>query len=399
MRRAGAPVLWKSLPGRLYRHRSQGNCRGDFSAGFNKPLQGLSIDGERGTGVNELAVRLRQVFPASLKCATRNYMAAAALLGLAYGIYQIHPYYQSWLSHVHFWHFFTVSDQEVFKGLLVIYLAVLPLFYLTLPDSHPPKSILFWRAVVHAPRRRMTESERVAVLAVMVKFIFVPLMWVWLLQHGASIIASFKDVLHHDQFFPNGYWLLLHLIMFVDVLFFTIGYCVEHPALGNEIRSVEPTVLGWMVTLLCYPPFNQFTDTMLGWYSKEYPEVDSLWLQSLLAAGILTSMTIYAWASVALNLKASNLTHRGIVAHGPYAFVRHPAYVAKNIAWWIGALPVLGAALQDSLQELVRALASLSAWSFLYYLRAVTEERHLSRDPAYLDYCRRVPDRFIPRWR
>ncbi|MCK7492814.1 MAG: hypothetical protein MZW92_15765 [Comamonadaceae bacterium] len=51
---------------------------------------------------------------------------------------------------------------------------------------------------------------------------------------------------------------------------------------------------------------------------------------------LLVLMAIYASASVALGLKAGNLTHRGIVARGPYAFIRHPAYTCKNMAWWIG---------------------------------------------------------------
>ena len=40
----------------------------------------------------------------------------------------------------------------------------------------------------------------------------------------------------------------------------------------------------------------------------------------------------YALASIALNFKSSNLTNRGIVARGPYAIVRHPAYITKNLA-------------------------------------------------------------------
>ena len=39
---------------------------------------------------------------------------------------------------------------------------------------------------------------------------------------------------------------------------------------------------------------------------------------------LLISLGIYSWASVALGFKASNLTNRGIVSHGPYAYVRHP---------------------------------------------------------------------------
>ena len=61
---------------------------------------------------------------------------------------------------------------------------------------------------------------------------------------------------------------------------------------------------------------------------------------------LLLAMTVFAWSSVALGFKASNLTNRGIVSRGPYAFVRHPAYAAKNLAWWIGAVPGLIGALR-----------------------------------------------------
>ncbi len=57
---------------------------------------------------------------------------------------------------------------------------------------------------------------------------------------------------------------------------------------------------------------------------------------------LLVALAVFSWASIALGFKASNLTNRGIVTHGPYAFVRHPAYAAKNLAWWLGALPTVG---------------------------------------------------------
>ena len=46
---------------------------------------------------------------------------------------------------------------------------------------------------------------------------------------------------------------------------------------------------------------------------------------------ILVVLTgIYAWATMAFGLRFSNLTHRGILTHGPYAFTKHPAYMSKN---------------------------------------------------------------------
>jgi protein-S-isoprenylcysteine O-methyltransferase Ste14 len=108
-------------------------------------------------------------------------------------------------------------------------------------------------------------------------------------------------------------------------------------------------------------------------------------------------MAIYASASVALGLKASNLTHRGIVARGPYAVVRHPAYVCKNLAWWIGAVPLVIAAFQDSLLEALWTAGSVLAWSALYVLRSLTEEDHLrSVDGEYDAYASKVRYRFIP---
>ena len=113
-------------------------------------------------------------------------------------------------------------------------------------------------------------------------------------------------------------------------------------------------------------------------------------------------MGVYSLASVALGFRASNLTHRGIVSWGPYRFVRHPAYMCKNLAWWIGGIPILmGVFSQDSGNSLFIAflLAFLTAccWSGIYFLRAITEERHLrSVNGEYDVYCKKVPYRFIP---
>ena len=39
---------------------------------------------------------------------------------------------------------------------------------------------------------------------------------------------------------------------------------------------------------------------------------------------------IYAWGTVAFGIRFSNLTHRGILTNGPYAWTRHPAYVSEE---------------------------------------------------------------------
>ena len=108
---------------------------------------------------------------------------------------------------------------------------------------------------------------------------------------------------------------------------------------------------------------------------------------------VLALFAIYVSATVALGAKCSNLTNRGIVSRGPYAIVRHPAYIAKNLAWWVTVIPVLHITNPAHAAGIVM---SMGAWTLIYFLRAITEERHLLADPEYQEYAKKVKYRFIP---
>lgn len=318
---------------------------------------------------------------------TLNYAAALGVMGIGYGVYKLHPFLTS---------FYTTANFELFAYAFWGYIIVLPFYYLSLPHGHPTKCRLAWRALRNLPRRMPTQEEKVALLAVLIKLYFLPMMIGWLAHHSAATVNYAQQFAQSGAFFPDGYWALFNLAFLVDVACFTVGYAVEHPRLGNEIRSVDPTVAGWLVALLCYPPFNEVTQVLLGWHSSDYPGFEALWAQYVGGGAILGLMSIYAWASVALAFKASNLTHRGIVIRGPYRWVRHPAYAAKNLAWWVGALPVLLTQWSAGPSAFCFALFGTLGWSFIYFLRAITEERHLRRDPTYVAYCERVRYRFVP---
>ena len=56
------------------------------------------------------------------------------------------------------------------------------------------------------------------------------------------------------------------------------------------------------------------------------------------------------------------------------------------LGWWLFMLPVASPA----------AVASVALWSTIYYLRAITEEQHMSLEPDYQAYRVAVRHRFIP---
>jgi protein-S-isoprenylcysteine O-methyltransferase Ste14 len=85
------------------------------------------------------------------------------------------------------------------------------------------------------------------------------------------------------------------------------------------------------------------------------------------------------------------------VRRGLYRSIRHPAYLFKNLAWWTGALPLLIGQAKTSAQSFFWTAFCIGGWSALYLLRALCEERHLSRHADYREYLKQVPYRFIPR--
>jgi len=308
--------------------------------------------------------------------------------------------------------------QSAFSGLDFLlcaacaYVAVLAAYFLTQSDPGVSKSLRFFRVLGRAARSPsallkggLTPEDGLAVRSTLLKAFFGPMMSMFLMIHcmaawanGSAILAAGDGESGARAIFDRfGFWFLMQLILFVDVLVFTIGYLVESRRLGSEIRSVDPTLLGWAAALLCYPPFNSLTGRLLGAPVSDFPQFDDPTMHLAVNLTLLALMAVYTSASVALGLKASNLTHRGIVSRGPYSLVRHPAYVCKNMAWWIGALPLITAQFAESFTQGLAAVGSVAAWSALYVLRALTEEDHLRRvDGEYEAYAARVRYRFVP---
>jgi protein-S-isoprenylcysteine O-methyltransferase Ste14 len=180
---------------------------------------------------------------------------------------------------------------------------------------------------------------------------------------------------------------LISFCYIIDVHLATVGYTLTMRPLDAHIREANPYGMAWVAALMCYPPFIlmigdrplNYEVNIIGWGSWLGGSEALAWLW----AGLLIALTaIYAWATAAFGIRFSNLTHRGILTHGPYAWTRHPAYISKNTFWWLSSLPMLSMTVTDS----IRNTMLLAIISGIYYWRAKTEEKQLLADPAYRDY-------------
>jgi protein-S-isoprenylcysteine O-methyltransferase Ste14 len=219
----------------------------------------------------------------------------------------------------------------------------------------------------------------------LIKGFFLPLMFTYMCNDLSRFLAcdfaqltAFKNWFDflHDQFY------------FIDVGLVAMGYLMSFRIADTHLRSAEPTMLGWAVALMCYQPFWSLIGQQYFSYETGYPWGAWLWdtpvIYGIWGTTILVLVSIYVWATVIFGARFSNLTHRGIITNGPYRWTKHPAYVSKNLSWWLLSVPFV---VQSTTAEALRHCLLLAGLNFIYLMRAKTEEWHLSRDPDYVAYA------------
>lgn len=336
----------------------------------------------------------------SFRAAVWRFAGLWLLVSLFAGVYSLHPYYQG--------PFFAAFHPVVTNG--YVFFCGYGFFYVWLTyrwrrrvrdDFSDPALLALsclrhaWRAMragTWSPWLQYWKSRRVKLLllALGVKLFFIPLMVVFLAEHVDHASRLWRHSAGTDSVLAQLNWGLTwmyHLIFVCDTAVALVGYSCESVWLKNRTRSVDRTWLGWVVCLMCYPPFNDVAGLYLplreGGNSLALGEVTLVVLRFL----TLICFAGYLWATLALGVRFSNLSNKGIVTRGPYRWVRHPAYLCKNAAWWLEKLPTMAD---------FHNVLPLLAWNAVYVIRGLTEERHLRADPAYRVYCAQVPYRFIP---
>jgi len=356
----------------------------------------------------------------STGCALKHYLASAGLYGLLLAVLALNPWFRGLLSI----EYDGVTAMRIYWWLYLAYLGLaLPVYLAVRPASlADSKSLLILRGLgravrtalarlrgAPAPALALSDPEKNALMFLGIKLFYGPLMLnsAFLELRSCQGLNQASHGMDFIGWLDWYYIMLVHLVFLLDSCLFFFGYHTEAGFLRNKIRYVETNIWRILVCIMCYPPFNQVTVSVFGG-SFENPYIvvagdyRSVWTWGVRGVAVFSLLLLIS-SSGSLFTRASNLTNRGIVTWGPYRYVRHPGYLAKNLFWLATLLPAFVpnlASVQFSWLgyglSCVCVIGGFVCWGTVYFLRAVTEEQFLGRDPEYTAYCQRVKWRFIP---
>lgn len=218
-----------------------------------------------------------------------------------------------------------------------------------------------------------------------IKGFFLPIMFTYL----ALTMPKLADKLPY--IFASPVETVLYIITAAVVFELTIvvvGYSMTVRLFDAHIRSPNKLLGAWVVTMICYEPFNRVMSGQIYPYHaarswadviEGYPLLMWPWLVLILSAFL-----VWVWSTAIFGLRWSNLTHRGVITNGPYRYTKHPDYIAKSVFFWLTSAPFLTA---FTIWEAVTLCLGLVMVNAVYFGRALMEEKHLSVDPDYVDYA------------
>lgn len=172
-----------------------------------------------------------------------------------------------------------------------------------------------------------------------------------------------------------------------------IGYFWESNFTRTRFRQVDPYPMDWLITLICYVPFNIWISTFLpnlvdttmpreSWFNTP-------WFTYSTDILILLFLVGYIASGISLYFSTSNLTYKAIQTRGPYAIIRHPATLCK-----IGYFTV--SMLKFAPSHTLLNLFAFILWIAIYVGRTMAEERFLNHIGEYQTYKAKVRYRFVP---
>lgn len=197
------------------------------------------------------------------------------------------------------------------------------------------------------------------------------------------------------QYIDDTSDMFITLIMTITTTVFAISYITEAEFLKNKIKYADTTPLGVLSCVMCFYPFATITTKLFPVFSEDFIPVGNNILRIILSLTLIITSIISMIAILRLGTKSGNLTNRGIVTGFPYNIVRHPDYSMQILFAITLTIPMFFIDGTGFAEKIFYPL-STCVWIFLFYLRAVTEERNLIKDEKYQQYVEKVKYRFIP---
>lgn len=245
---------------------------------------------------------------------------------------------------------------------------------------------------------------KTALIGLLVRAIFLPM-------NVCALVSSINYLRKQPLDFTGMVWPQIHAFLTsmnwaLLIVAIIPGYLFSLRLLGTSIRRADASWFGWAVTLACYPPlldgvfnlwFNYNPTSSAVPYMKPWARVTDEFMPLMLVTSfaILLMEYIHWWGEAIMGLRASNLTHRGVISNGPFRLTRHPIYVSKCIGWLLISMPFL---MGSTFLECVRLTILWGGVCLIYYGRAWAEERLFADDPDYIAYARWVDRHGVFAW-
>jgi len=186
--------------------------------------------------------------------------------------------------------------------------------------------------------------------------------------------------------------LIEQMILLLGSVIACLAYTVENRKWGYPFIAIDTSVMAWIACLVCYYPGNRLLDFLYRFAYQGSHEVPMLvvpgevWAICVKSAAV-AFMAVNLLGTVYLGMRYANLSYRGIVNRGPFAFVRHPQYASKIMWFLLELFPFFG----NPYYVLFFFLVAL-----IYIYRVMTEEKFLARFDDYRAYRKKVKWRMIP---
>lgn len=222
------------------------------------------------------------------------------------------------------------------------------------------------------------------------RFHFIPIMVNQIYFTHSSVTSALQDNFWEYAVIITT---LNSLVWSIDANNGAIGYFWESNFTKTRFRQTDPYPLHWIVTLMCYMPFNIWIATFIPSLmdqtnSGEYLFTED-WFKYSVDSLTLVFLLGYIISGTSLYFSTSNMTYKAIQTRGPYALVRHPATICKLGYFGISLFKFAGA------YSLFNVF-TFAIWVLVYVGRTWAEERFLSQFQEYRDYKIKTPYRLIP---